>query len=111
MAFSLPPLPYDYGVLEPYIDTTTMQIHHDKHHATYVNNLNAATEKFPELRDLGIVDLNKAIGSSKIPSDVATAVRCGFAFEPEQSWFDEQNRIFSLFLRGVPAEGDLQGLC
>ena len=75
MAYSLPALPYDYGTLEPYIDTQTMQIHHDKHHQTYVNNLNAATEKFPELKDLGIVDLNKAIGTSKIPTDVATAVR------------------------------------
>ena len=75
MTFSLPPLTYDYGSLEPYIDTQTMQIHHDKHHATYVNNLNAVTDKFPELKELGIVDLNKAIGSSKIPSDVATAVR------------------------------------
>lgn len=75
MAYSLPPLPYDYGALEPHIDTETMQIHHDKHHATYVKNLNAAVEKFPELKDVGIVDLNKAIGTSKIPSDVATAVR------------------------------------
>jgi superoxide dismutase, Fe-Mn family len=44
MAFTLPPLPYDYSALEPHIDTTTMQIHHDKHHAAYVNNLNAALE-------------------------------------------------------------------
>ena len=51
------------------------QIHHDKHHTTYVNNLNAALEKFPELQELGIVDLNKAVGSSKIPSDIATKVR------------------------------------
>ena len=75
MTFSLPDLPYDYGTLEPYIDTTTMQIHHDKHHATYVNNLNTAIGKVPELKDVGIVDLNTAIGTSKIPSDVATAVR------------------------------------
>ena len=44
MAFTLPPLPYDYSALEPHIDTQTMQIHHDKHHAAYVNNLNAALE-------------------------------------------------------------------
>ena len=75
MSHSLPDLPYEYGALEPYIDTQTMQIHHDRHHATYVNNLNAAVGKFPELKDLGIVELNQAIGSSKIPSDVATAVR------------------------------------
>ena len=48
----LPPLPYDYSGLEPYIDATTMSIHHGKHHATYVNNVKAALEKFPELKDL-----------------------------------------------------------
>ena len=40
--FTLPPLPYDFGALEPHIDAKTMEIHHDKHHAAYVNNLNAA---------------------------------------------------------------------
>jgi len=49
MAHSLPPLPYDYNALEPHIDEQTMRIHHDKHHAAYVNNLNAALEKHPEL--------------------------------------------------------------
>jgi len=44
MAFELPPLPYAYDALEPYIDTQTMQLHHDKHHAAYVNNLNAALQ-------------------------------------------------------------------
>ena len=44
MAFTLPPLPYDYTALEPHIDEQTMRIHHDKHHATYVTNLNAALE-------------------------------------------------------------------
>jgi superoxide dismutase len=42
MAFELPPLPYDYSALEPYIDTETMHLHHDKHHAAYVDKLNAA---------------------------------------------------------------------
>jgi Fe-Mn family superoxide dismutase len=45
MAHELPPLPYDYAALEPHIDAATMQLHHDKHHAAYVNNLNAALEK------------------------------------------------------------------
>src|SRR5205085_8553001 len=44
MAFELPPLPYDYNALEPYIDTQTMQLHHDKHHQTYVTNLNNALQ-------------------------------------------------------------------
>ena len=49
MAHQLPPLPYDFGALEPHIDAQTMQIHHDKHHGTYVTNLNAAVEKHVEL--------------------------------------------------------------
>lgn len=55
MAFSLPSLGYDYTALEPHINATTMNIHHTKHHNTYVTNLNAALDKFPELKDLGLV--------------------------------------------------------
>lgn len=75
MAFTLPALPYDYTALSPHIDETTMQIHHTKHHQTYVNNINGALEKFPELASLGIVDLNKAVGTDKVPKEVATVVR------------------------------------
>ena len=50
MAFTLPPLPYAYNALEPHIDEQTMRIHHDKHHATYVNNLNTALEPHPDLQ-------------------------------------------------------------
>jgi len=75
MAYSLPALPYAFDALEPHVDATTMSIHHGKHHQTYVNNLNGALDKFPELKDLGLVDLNKAVGSDKIPKDVATVVR------------------------------------
>ena len=49
MAYELPPLPYDYAALEPYIDEATMKLHHDKHHQTYVTNLNGAVEKHPDL--------------------------------------------------------------
>jgi superoxide dismutase len=49
MAYELPPLPYDYAALEPYIDEATMKLHHDKHHQTYVTNLNGAVDKHPEL--------------------------------------------------------------
>jgi Fe-Mn family superoxide dismutase len=50
MVHTLAPLPYDYAALEPHIDAQTMQLHHDKHHAAYVNNLNAALESYPELQ-------------------------------------------------------------
>ena len=48
--FTVPPLPYAYNALEPHIDAQTMKFHHDKHHATYVKNLNAALEKHPQLK-------------------------------------------------------------
>ena len=57
MAFELPPLPYAFDALEPYIDTQTMQIHHGKHHGTYVSNLNAAIEKHPELAGKSLEEL------------------------------------------------------
>ena len=73
MAQELPPLPYDYNALEPHIDEQTMRIHHDKHHATYVKNLNAALEKHPDLAGKGVDDL---IGDlSSVPEDIRTAVR------------------------------------
>jgi len=75
MAFLLPQLPYDYQALEPHIDTQTMQIHHSKHHQTYVNNVNAQVEKFPDLKTLDLVGLLEAAGTDKIPSGAATAVR------------------------------------
>src|SRR5215211_4925463 len=63
MAFTLPPLPYDYAALEPHIDTQTMQIHHDKHHAAYVNNLNAALEGHTDLQGMSVEDLLRNINS------------------------------------------------
>jgi superoxide dismutase, Fe-Mn family len=71
--FTLPPLPYDYAALEPHIDTQTMQIHHDKHHAAYVNNLNAALKDHPDLQSKSIEDLIKGINS--VPEAIRTAVR------------------------------------
>jgi len=73
MAFEVPPLPYDYNALEPYIDTQTMQLHHDKHHAAYVNNLNAALQNAPQLASLAIDDLIRRI--SDVPESIRTAVR------------------------------------
>jgi len=73
MAFTLPPLPYDFGALEPHIDAKTMEIHHGKHHQTYVNNLNAAIEKAPELANKSLDDLMRNV--NKAPESVRTAVR------------------------------------
>ncbi|MDF2440998.1 MAG: superoxide dismutase, Fe-Mn family [Abditibacteriota bacterium] len=73
MAHELPPLPYPYDALEAAIDQQTMQIHHDKHHATYVNNLNAALEKYPELQGKSAEELIKDLSS--VPEDIRTAVR------------------------------------
>lgn len=73
MAFTLPPLPYGYDALEPNIDARTMEIHHTKHHQGYVNNLNAAIEKAPELQDKSLEELLKNL--SAVPEKVRTAVR------------------------------------
>src|SRR5947208_13034180 len=70
---TLPPLPYDYAALEPHIDTQTMQIHHDKHHQTYVTNLNAALDKHPELHTKSIDDLLRNLNA--VPEDIRMAVR------------------------------------
>jgi len=73
MPFTLPPLPYAYDALEPSIDARTMEIHHGKHHQAYVNNLNAAIEKAPELQGKSLDDLMRGINS--VPESVRTAVR------------------------------------
>ena len=73
MAHQLPPLPYDAAALEPHIDAQTMQIHHGKHHAAYVNNLNAAVEKHATLAAKSAEDLIRNL--SAVPEDVRTAVR------------------------------------
>ena len=73
MAHEVPALPYDYNALEPHIDEQTMRIHHDKHHAAYVTNLNAALEKHPDLQKKSIEDLLKGINS--VPEEIRTAVR------------------------------------
>jgi Fe-Mn family superoxide dismutase len=73
MPFTLPALPYGYDALEPHIDARTMEIHHGKHHQAYVNNLNAAIEKAPELQGKSLDDLMRGINS--VPESVRTAVR------------------------------------
>ncbi|MCS6775030.1 MAG: superoxide dismutase [Chloroherpetonaceae bacterium] len=71
--FTLPPLPYDYAALEPTIDTLTMQIHHDKHHAAYVNNLNAAIKDLAELEGKTIEEILSNLDA--VPESARTAVR------------------------------------
>jgi Fe-Mn family superoxide dismutase len=73
MAHELPPLPYAYNALEPHIDEQTMRIHHDKHHGTYVTNLNTALEKHPELQGKSAEDLLRSINT--VPEDIRNAVR------------------------------------
>jgi len=72
-AFSLPPLPYAFDALEPHIDAQTMQIHHDKHHAAYVTNLNKAVASEPSLAGKSVEDLIRDLAT--IPESVRTAVR------------------------------------
>jgi len=73
MAHTLPPLPYASDALEPHIDKQTMEIHHGKHHQAYINNLNAALEKHPDLQSKSVEDL--IAGISTVPEDIRTAVR------------------------------------
>ena len=73
MAHQLPSLPYPFEALEPHIDAQTMQIHHGKHHQTYVNNLNAALENHPDLQGKSVEDLLKDLNA--LPEAIRTAVR------------------------------------
>jgi len=73
MPFTLPPLPYDYNALEPHIDEQTMRIHHDKHHAAYVNNLNAALEPHAALQSKSLEELISSIDA--LPEAIRTPVR------------------------------------
>src|SRR5215469_10475078 len=73
MAYEVPPLPYDYAALEPHIDAETMKLHHDKHHAAYVNNANGALEKHPELGSKSADDLLRDLNA--IPEDVRGVLR------------------------------------
>ena len=75
MAYTLPDLPYGYDALEPYIDVETMHLHHDKHHNTYVTNLNAAIEKYPELEEQSIEELMKNL--NEVPEDMLTTASSG----------------------------------
>ena len=91
MAFTLPPLPYPFDALEPYIDARTMEIHHDKHQGAYVNNLNKALDGHPDLQAKSLDDLLK--GLDAVPADEATmnaiVAEARLAFESHRRLFDE----------------------
>ena len=74
MPFTLPPLPYGFEALEPYIDKLTMEIHHDKHHGTYVSNLNKTLESAPSLAGKTVEEL-LANNCAVVPENIRTAVR------------------------------------
>lgn len=73
MYYTLPPLPYAYDALEPHIDARTMEIHHNKHHQAYIDNLNAALAKHPAIAEMPLYELLSNI--DKVPQDIRTAVQ------------------------------------
>lgn len=85
MTYTLPDLPYAFDALEPYIDEETMHLHHDKHHNTYVTNLNAAIEKYPELGEKTIEELLSDMDA--VPTDIKTAVRNNGGGHANHSFF------------------------
>lgn len=85
MTYTLPDLPYTYDALEPYIDCETMHLHHDKHHNTYVTNLNAAIEKYPELGEKSVEELLSDMNS--VPTDIKNAVQNNGGGHASHSFF------------------------
>ncbi|KAI4452996.1 37s ribosomal protein s26 mitochondrial [Holotrichia oblita] len=85
MTYTLPELPYAYDALEPYIDKETMTIHHTKHHQTYINNLNAALENYPELQGESVDELISNM--NLIPEPIRTAVRNNGGGHSNHSFF------------------------
>src|ERR1700734_21090 len=85
MAYTVPPLPYAYDALEPYIDEATMKVHHDKHHQAYVDKVNAALEGTP-LADAAIEDVLEDL--SQVPAEKRTAVQNngGGHYNPTLFW-------------------------
>jgi len=83
--YTVPPLAYDYGALEPYIDTETMHLHHDKHHAAYVRNLNAALADHPDIAKQPVEELVKHL--DRVPEAVRTAVRNNGGGHANHSFF------------------------
>lgn len=97
MSYTLPALPYAYDALEPHFDERTMEIHHTKHHQTYVNNTNTALEKLPELAGLEIDELVKNL--HKVPADQRNFLRNNAGGHSNHS----------LFWKGLKLGTQLQG--
>lgn len=87
MTYTLPDLPYAYDALEPHIDEETMKLHHDKHHATYVNNANNALEGHEDLQKLSVEELVEKI--DEVPEDIRTALRNNAGGHANHSFFWE----------------------
>ncbi|SJZ37611.1 superoxide dismutase, Fe-Mn family [Pilibacter termitis] len=87
MSYTLPDLPYAYDALEPHFDVETMHLHHDKHHATYVANLNAAVEKYPELFNKKVEELVADL--ENVPADIKIAVQNNGGGHANHSFFWE----------------------
>lgn len=101
MAYTLPPLPYAYDALEPYIDSETMHLHHDKHHQTYVNNANAALPSLTtELQALSPQELLKHL--DKVPADKLTAIRNNVGGHANHTLFWELLKV------GTELKGELK---
>src|SRR5437868_1246097 len=85
MAYELPKLPYPYDALEPHIDARTMEIHHTKHHQTYITNVNNALKDQPELAKKSVEDLIRDLNA--VPENVRTAVRNNGGGHANHSFF------------------------
>ncbi len=99
MTHTLAPLPYPYNALEPHIDEQTMRIHHDKHHQAYVDKLNAALEKHPELQKKTAEELLKDLNT--IPQEIRTAVINHGGGHANHSFF------WNVLKKDVPVKGDV----
>jgi Fe-Mn family superoxide dismutase len=97
MKHMLPSLPYDHAALEPHIDAKTMMLHHDKHHASYVENLNATLEGIPELQERNALWL--LVNLNKVPQKIRTAVHNNAGGHVNHSLFW---RAMSPAARGAP---------
>lgn len=102
MKHTLPELPYAYDALEPYIDTQTMEIHHNRHHQTYIDKLNAALEPHQNLKDVDIQTLLRNL--EELPEDIRTAVRNHGGGHANHSFF------WPLLKKGVPFTGPVADL-